>query len=86
MKKLSKTETENKIKYFFEDIKNKSAEDVKKMKRLAMSQSISLKELKKKFCKKCLAPYSGKEKIRIKDKIKAVTCNKCGCISRWKIK
>ena len=86
MKKLSKTETEKKIKDFFEGLNNKSAEEIKKIKRLAMAQSISLKELKKKFCKKCLVPYSGNEKIRIKNKIKSVECKNCKYKSRYKIK
>lgn len=86
MKKLSKTETSEKIKEFFSDIKNKSPSEVKKMKKIAMGQSIKLKKERKKFCKYCLWPYSGKEKVRIKNKIKSVTCGKCGKISRWKIK
>lgn len=84
MKKLSKTEAEKKIKEFFENIENKSSKDVKKIRRLAMNKSIPLKELRKKFCKKCLTPFKN-SKIRIKKCMKIVTCKKCDYISRWKI-
>jgi RNase P subunit RPR2 len=85
MKKPSKTEAEKKIKDFFEDIKNKSVNDIKKMKKLAMSESISLKDLRKTFCKKCYSPLEN-SKIRIKNGMKIVTCKKCGYINRWKLK
>jgi RNase P subunit RPR2 len=84
MKKLSKTEVEKEIKEFFENIENKSAKDVKKIKKLAMSQNIPLKELRKKFCKKCYSPLKGK--INIYKKIKKITCENCGNLTRWKIK
>ena len=85
MKKLSKTETEKKIENFFENIEGKTAKEVKKIKKLAMSQDISLKELRKKFCKKCFSPFEN-SKIRIRDGIKSVECKNCGQINRWKIK
>ena len=86
MKKLSKTESEKKIKDFFEEIENKSPKEINKIKKLAMNQKISLKEFRKLFCKYCLTPYSKKEKIRIKNKVKSIECKICGKISRWKIK
>jgi len=82
---FSKTETEERIKQFFDDIKDKSPKEIKKIKKLAMSKNISLKEKRKSFCKFCLNPYSGKEKIRIKNKIKSVECDNCKHISRWKV-
>jgi len=75
-----------KIEEFFENIKNKMPKEIKKIKKQAMSQNIPLKEKRKLFCKKCLTPYSGKEKIRIKNKVKTITCKKCGNVSRWKVK
>ena len=84
--KISKIEAEKKIHEFFKDIKNKTPKEIKKIKRLAMNKKISLKEKRKLFCKKCLTPYSGKEKIRIKNKIKSIECQKCEEINRWKIK
>ena len=86
MKKDSKTESKLKIEEFFENIKNKIPKEIKKIKKQAMSQNIPLKEKRKLFCKKCLTPYSGKEKVRIKNKVKTITCKKCGNVSRWKVK
>ena len=40
--KLSKTEAKKEIEEFFKDIKNKSTEEVKKIKKLAMKHSIKL--------------------------------------------
>jgi RNase P subunit RPR2 len=85
MKKFSKTEGHDKINEFFNNIKDKTPKEIKKIKKLAMNQKISLKNFRKEFCKKCLAPYSGKEKVRINNKIKSITCEKCRNISRWKI-
>ena len=85
MKKLSKTEGESKINSFFEKIQDKTPKEIIKMKKLAMSQKISLKKFRKEFCKKCLGPYTGKEKIRINKGIKSISCEKCGYISRWKV-
>jgi|TARA_B100001971_G_C18232828_1_gene565060 RNase P subunit RPR2 len=84
-KKSSKSEVKKQIQEFFLDIKNKSSNEVKKIKRLAMSRNISLKELKKDFCKKCLMPYKN-PKIRIKNKMKIIICENCDSVSRWKIK
>ena len=85
-KTISKSEAKKQIEEFFENLKGKSAKDVRKIKRLAMKYKIPLKEKRKLFCKKCLSPYSGTEKIKIKNKIKSIECKKCGYISRWKIK
>jgi RNase P subunit RPR2 len=85
MKKFSKTEGEIKINGFMKDIQNKTPREIKKIKKLAMNQKISLKGFRKEFCKKCLAPYSEKEKVRIKKGIKSITCEKCGYIARWKV-
>jgi len=84
MKKLSKTEAKEKITDFFKNIENKSSKDVKRIKKIAMSQNIPLKELRKKFCKKCYSPIQGK--TRINNKIKNITCKECGNVNRWKIK
>jgi RNase P subunit RPR2 len=85
MKKISKLEAEKEIKDFFEDIENKSSKEIKKIKKLAMSQNIPLKELRKKFCKKCYSAF-GNSKARIKDRMKITECKNCGYTSRWKIK
>jgi len=86
MKTFSKTEVRKQIQEFFKNIKDKSSKDVKKIKKLAMNYKIPLKNKRKLFCEKCLNPYSGKEKIRIKNKKKIITCGGCEYVSRWKVK
>ncbi len=85
-KNISKLQAKKQINDFFKNIKSKSAKDVKKIKRLAMRYNIHLGKLRKKFCKKCLTPYTGKEKTRINKGIKTIICNNCGYKARWKIK
>ena len=83
--KISKTETKELVENFFKKISEKStSDDVKKIKKLVMSQNIPLKEKRKLFCKMCLTPYEH-PKIRIKNGIKSVTCERCGCVNRWRI-
>lgn len=86
MKNIARTEAKEKIEEFFKDIKNKNLKNVKKIKRVSMKYKILLKEKRKLFCKKCLMPFSGKEKIRIKNNIKSIKCGKCEYVNRWKIK
>jgi len=83
--KQSKKEVEKEINEFFKNIKNKTPKKIKKIKKLAMSKNIALKEKRKLFCKKCFTPYSGKEKVRIKNGKKSIECLKCGGVGRWKI-
>ncbi|MBU1252131.1 MAG: hypothetical protein KJ905_01555 [Nanoarchaeota archaeon] len=78
----SKTDIIKEIEEFFLEIKNKTP---KKIKKLAMRYNVPLKEKRKTFCKKCFTPYEN-PKIRIKNKIKSVTCENCGSVSRWRIK
>ncbi len=85
MKRISKTETGKQVKEFFENIEGKTAKEVKKIKKVAMSQNFPLKDLRKKFCSKCLSPF-GNSKVRIKNKTKSIECKNCGRISRWKLK
>lgn len=84
-KKITKKETENKIKEFFSNLNNQTPKEVKKIKKLAMAHNLKLKEKRKKFCKKCLTPYTNKEKIRINKGVKSIICKKCKNVSRWKI-
>jgi len=84
-KNLSKTEATKQIQEFFKNIETKTPREIKKIKRLAMSYNIKLKEKRKLFCKKCLNPFIN-PKIKIKNKIKIVRCENCGNTSRWKIK
>ncbi len=85
MKKLSKSEAAKQIEEFFVDIKNKTPKEVKKIKKLAANSNIRLREKRKSFCKKCLMPYSGKEKIKINKGIKSIECGNCDYVSRYKI-
>ena len=82
MKKIFKTEAREKIEEFFRNLKDKTSKEVKKIKRLAMSHNIPLKEKRKLFCKKCLSPYKN-AKIRIKNSRKIIICEECGKVSRW---
>ena len=84
-KDISKVEAKKKIEEFFLDIKQKSPDNFRKIKRLAMRHRISLKEYKLLFCKKCLTPYSF-PKIRIKNKTKMIECANCRNITRRRIK
>jgi len=86
MKKIiSKTEAQKQITGFFENIKDKNPKEIKKIKRLAMSYNIKLREKKKLFCKKCLNPYIGPS-IHIKNGIIKITCDRCENKRQWKIK
>ena len=84
-KTISKTEAKNQIEKFFENIDSKTPKEVKKIKRLAMSYNIPLKEKRKLFCGKCLAPYKD-ARIRLKNNMLTIVCGNCGKRSRWKIK
>ena len=87
-KKENKNEILEKIKKFFDknSIINKSPKEIKKIKKEAMTRNIHLSEDRKKFCKHCLSPYSGKEKIRLNKGVKVITCSKCNKENRWKLK
>jgi len=84
--KISKKEAVKKIENFFNKIdkKNTNKENVRKIKKMAMKNSIRLENKRKKFCKYC---YSPNLKIKtIKNNMKTIECNSCGKLSRWKIK
>ncbi len=84
MKKLSKSQAKEKIEEFFEDLKNKTPNEIKKIKKLAMKHNIKLGEKRKLFCKKCLVPYEN-SKMRVIKGMKVVTCLSCKNVSRWKL-
>ncbi len=85
IKKLKKEDILTMINSIF--LKNSSKKEIKKLKRLSMSKNIKLGNLRKKFCKKCLAYFTSEtSEIRIKKHHKTVRCKNCGYISRWKIK
>jgi len=87
MEKLTKKEAERKIESFFKKLKNKTPKEIKKIKKLAMRNNIKVGEKRKLFCKKCNIIFNSKNsKTRIKRGRKIILCNKCGQISRWKLK
>lgn len=81
-KEVSRTEATEKIKEFFKGKHDK--EEVRKMKRLAMSYRIRLKDERKKFCQKCFS--MNLKVLGMKSRIKRVKCEDCGNVMRWKIK
>jgi RNase P subunit RPR2 len=79
---ISKSEAKEKIDSFFKK-EEFSAEEVKKIKRLAMKFKIRLGEYRKKFCKKCLFRLKGK--TRISDENKSIVCENCGFVNKFKM-
>ncbi|MBI2452468.1 hypothetical protein HYV50_05360 [Candidatus Pacearchaeota archaeon] len=80
--KFSRKEAEEKINGFFKK-ENFSADEVKKIKRIAMEFNIKLGNHRKLFCKKCLNKLKGK--IRINKNYKTTMCENCGFLNRHKI-
>ncbi len=84
MRKFSKKEAEKEINKFFSDIKSKTPEEIRKIKKLSMRYNLKLGELRRKFCRNCFSPLKGE--IRIKKGTKSVECENCGYIIRWRLK
>ncbi len=82
--KISRNGSLEKIKSFFGKCELNS-EEIKEIKRLAMSKNIQLKDYRKKFCKKCLSDLKT-GKVRISKFYKSVECTRCKFKNRWKIK
>ena len=83
--RISKSKVKKEIEEFFLNIKNKTPKEIKKIKKLAMKYNLPMKEKRKLFCKKCLVIYKN-PRIRIKNKMKIITCKDCGYVTRWKLK
>ncbi len=84
-KTISKTEAKKQIEEFFENIQDKSLKDVKKIKKLAMTHKIPLKDKRKLFCNKCMSPHKNAS-IRVKNGLIRINCGECGHTNKWKIK
>ena len=84
MKKLSRKEVQEIVQRYFENERIEPSQ-VKKMKTLAMSHNLRLKEYRKKFCKKCYVDLS-LGNVRINNGKKQVVCGVCGTTNRWIIK
>ena len=66
LKNISKTTAKKRIGEFFENTKNKTPKEIKKIKRFAMRYNLSLKEKRKMFCKHCYTIFDSKNsEVRI---------------------
>ena len=83
-KTFSKSEAEKIIYNFFENIQNKDAKQVKKIKKFSMAYNIKLGEKRKLFCKNCFAPYTDFGLI-VKKGYARVLCGNCNYVARWKV-
>ena len=79
---MNKEKVRKNIKDFFKT-KHKPSE-VKKIKKFAMHNQIKLKDLRKKFCKKCCS--MNLKTISVKKGFKRVICKDCGFVNKYKIK
>lgn len=85
MKKgLSRTEAQEKINELFGKGREFSADEVKKIKRLAMKYNIKLGSYRKLFCKKCFSFLKGK--TRITKAYKIIECGRCRAVNRQRIR
>ncbi len=80
--KISKQEAKEKINYFFQREKF-TAEEVRKIRRLAMKFRIPLGEKRKFFCKNCLNKLKGR--TRITKTHKSVVCEVCGYKNKFRM-
>lgn len=80
---MNKKQAEEKINDFFENIKTKKQEEVRKIKKLAMHYKIRLGEKRKSFCKYCFSPKLKMRKIRKNQK--TLECENCKKLMRFKI-
>jgi RNase P subunit RPR2 len=81
-KHISKSQAKDLIDKFFSR-NNFAAEQLKKMRKLAMRHKIKLSKQRKFFCKSCLSKLSGK--IRITGTHKTVICKSCGFKNKFKL-
>ncbi len=79
---MNKKQALEKIGEFFKE--KHSKEEVKKIKKIAMSYQIKLRDKRKLFCKKCFS--MNLKVLGLKNKIKRVKCEDCGNDMRWKIR
>ncbi|MEK6898921.1 MAG: hypothetical protein AABW79_02370 [Nanoarchaeota archaeon] len=82
-KELSKSEAREKIREFFEQ-EELDADEVKKIKRLAMKFNIKLDRLRARFCKRCCVDLKD-SKIRVSKNHKTISCKKCNYLNKIKI-
>ena len=64
-----------------------SPDEIKKIKKIAMSKNIKLGLFRKTFCKRCFSYFNSKNsETRIKNGFKIIRCKKCSQINRWEMK
>jgi RNase P subunit RPR2 len=81
-KKISRKEAQQTIEKFFEK-DSFTSEELKKIKKIAMSQRIKLTDYRKMFCQKCLSQLKGR--IRVTGTHKTVECESCGYKNKVRI-
>ncbi len=87
IKGLSKKQARAMIDTFFSTLnKETKPKEIKKIKRLAMAYNIRLRDYRKRFCKKCFAPFPWNAEIRVKKGRLVAKCKQCGYVARWKLK
>jgi len=79
---LNKKEAQKKIDEFFKK-DDFTAEEVKKIKRLAMKFNIKLGLYKRTFCKKCMSKLKGQ--LRMNKMYKTIKCRNCRYKNRFRI-
>ena len=79
---ISRIEAEKRIEKFFER-KRFSAEEVRKIKRLAMKYKIKIGNFRKFFCKKCFSKLKGR--ISVTKNHKSVICQSCNFKNKYRI-
>ncbi len=82
MKSLNKKEAQQSIDNFFAR-DSFSAEEVKKIRRLAMKHKVKLGTYRKSFCKKCLSQLKGT--IKITKTHKTVVCENCTYQNKFRL-
>jgi len=85
MVKQNRDEIKKEIDEFFKGIKNRSPEQVRKIRKKAMSVNIKLGVLRKFFCQNCNHVYTSKDSIRINKGLKIILCSSCKERNRIKI-
>lgn len=80
---MSKTEANKKIQEFFSK-ESFSAEELMKIRRIAMQFGIKLGKYRQKYCQNCLSQLKGA--TRVSKTHKTVTCANCGEKNKFKIK
>jgi RNase P subunit RPR2 len=80
---ISKQKAQKEIENFIKK-EHFSKDELKKIKKIARRGKVKLKELRKRYCKKCESILKGK--LRIKNQHKITECSRCKYKNKEKIK